>query len=166
MQGRSLPKHNSADRAVSPSALPIESKGLRKPPQIEPEMTVEIDNESVPMSIQVEEEEQEEGQEEEEEIYYQPSKFDKVSQQMLDELRNAFNLDPTGEAYTVVVAVTTSNGKIFNIKADSTEDQRFKDMEIWGKAFVEAEVTKTMTAFSKSEEARQRGKLVTKKSPI
>lgn len=84
-----------------------------------------------------------------EEIVYQPSNFDIVAQKMLDALREAWNLDPTGEHRAVVVAVTTSNGKSFYIMADSTEDQRFKDWEVWSKYYVESEVVKAKAAFSK-----------------
>lgn len=102
---------------------------------------------------------------EEEEETYVPSKIDRIAQRLEDALIQAFKLDPTGESYSVVVAVTTTQGKIFTVKADSTDDERFKDTEFWGRAYVEAEVTKTLTAFDQKEQARQQSKVL-KKSAV
>ena len=75
-------------------------------------------------------------------------KYLQVLQVVEDAIRDGITLDPSGENRAVVVAVTTTNGKIFEIVADSTDSQVFKGQEIWGKAYVEAEVTKVRTAFA------------------
>lgn len=76
--------------------------------------------------------------------------FEKMVQTMYDRLRSAFNLDPTGEFRGVAVVVTLDRGKTWTIEADSTESQKYGGMEIWSKAYVEAEVTKIKTAFPKN----------------
>lgn len=47
--------------------------------------------------------------------------FERCAQKMLDALREAYNLDPTGQFRGVAVMVTTDKGKIWNVTADSTE---------------------------------------------
>jgi len=69
-------------------------------------------------------------------------KYLRILQVLEDVVRDGINLDPTGESRAIVVAVTTTNGKIYEIIADSTDDQRFKGEQIWSKIYVEAEVTK------------------------
>lgn len=76
--------------------------------------------------------------------------FEKMSQKLFDALRDAYNLDPTGELRGVAVCVTQDNGKIWQIVADSTEDSRYSPQEVWTKSYVEAEVAKTKTAYAKS----------------
>lgn len=76
--------------------------------------------------------------------------FEKMSQKLFDALRDAYNLDPTGELRGVAVCVTQDNGKIWEIVADSTEDSRYSPQEVWTKSYVEAEVAKTKTAYSKA----------------
>ena len=83
----------------------------------------------------------------EEEMIYQPSKYDQIVQILEDALLEAYKLDPTGEGRAVVIGVTTTNGKIIEIVADSTDDQRFKGWEVWSRIFVEAEITKVKTAY-------------------
>lgn len=165
------PSQNTrADRAKahSPPDGMYEIQGLRKAHKIEPDQTVEvvleIESKQKPQAISSKPVIIEDDQEEE--ILYQPSKQDKIIQRMLDELQQAFKLDPTGENYSVVVAVTQDNGKIFTIKADSTDSAKYKDVEVLGRPYVEAEVTKTLTAFENKEQDRQRHKLLLRKSPV
>ena len=82
-----------------------------------------------------------------EEIDNSLTPFELMAQKMLDSLREAFNLDPTGEHRAVAVMVTIDKGKVWNVMADSTESQDYTGQEVWGKAYVEAEVAKTKTAF-------------------
>ena len=84
--------------------------------------------------------------------------FERMAQKMLDALREAYNLDPTGESRGVAVMVTVDKGKIWNVMADSTDGQSYTGQEVWGKAYVEAEVAKTKTAYPSTK--------ATKASPI
>lgn len=76
--------------------------------------------------------------------------YEKMAQKMLDALRSNYNTDPTGQFLTVAVMVSGDHGKTWNIRADSTEAQSYEGQEIWSAAYVEAEVAKTKTAYSKS----------------
>src|SRR5688500_8056345 len=78
----------------------------------------------------------------EEEQPLEPPKFDRLLQTLEDAVQQCLKLDPSGENRSVVIAVTTSKGKEFEVIADSTDDQRFKGWTIWSKIYVEAEVTK------------------------
>src|SRR5687768_11063348 len=78
----------------------------------------------------------------EEEQPIEPPKFDRLLQTLEDAVQQCLKLDPSGESRSVVIAVTTSQGKEFEVIADSTDDQRFKGWTIWSKIYVEAEVTK------------------------
>ena len=76
--------------------------------------------------------------------------FEKMSQKLYDSLRAAYNLDPTGELRAVAVVVSIDNGKTWKIVEDATEDSVYLGQEIWSKSYVEAEVAKTKTAYSKA----------------
>ena len=71
---------------------------------------------------------------------FKPSKFSRLSQYVIDELRKAYNIDPTGEAYTVVIATSHDKGQSFKICADSTDDQKMDGVELWSQKMVEKEV--------------------------
>lgn len=88
--------------------------------------------------------------------------FEHMAQKMLDALREAYNLDPTGEFRGVAVMVTVDKGKIWNVMADSTEAQVYTGQEVWTKAYVEAEIAKTQTAYHPPAAAMS----VKKASPI
>ena len=76
--------------------------------------------------------------------------FEKAAQSLYDELRKAYNLDPTGNLRCVAVVVSEDQGKTWHVKADSTETQTYKDQEQWSKVYVESEVAKTNEAYRKS----------------
>ena len=73
--------------------------------------------------------------------------FEQAAQSLYDELRKAYNLDPTGKMRTVAVVVSDDMGKTWVVKADSTETQVYKDQEQWSKVYVESEVVKTKQAY-------------------
>lgn len=73
--------------------------------------------------------------------------FEQAAQSLYDELRKAYNLDPTGKMRTVAVVVSDDMGKTWVVKADSTETQVYKDQEQWSKVYVESEVAKTKAAY-------------------
>jgi len=73
--------------------------------------------------------------------------FEQAAQSLYDELRKAYNLDPTGKMRTVAVVVSDDMGKTWVVKADSTETHVYKDQEQWSKVYVESEVAKTKAAY-------------------
>jgi len=73
--------------------------------------------------------------------------FEHAAQSLYDELRKAYNLDPTGKMRAVAVVVTEDQGKTWVVKADSTEGQIYRDKEQWSKVYVESEVVKTKEAY-------------------
>jgi CHASE3 domain sensor protein len=73
--------------------------------------------------------------------------FERANQSLYDELRKAYNLDPTGKLRAVAVVVSDDMGKTWVVKADSTETQQYKDQEQWSKVYVESEVAKTKVAY-------------------
>lgn len=71
---------------------------------------------------------------------FKPSKFSRLTQYVVDELRKSYNIDPSGENYTVVIAVSHDKGQSFKIRADSTDNQKLDGIELWSQKMVEKEV--------------------------
>lgn len=92
--------------------------------------------------------------------------FEKASQRLYDELRAAYNLDPTGQLRAVAVVVSEDGGKTWVVKADSTEVQQFKDQEQWSKVYVESEVVKTQAAYQNVATAAAAKPVTNKASPL
>jgi len=92
--------------------------------------------------------------------------FEKVAQSLYDELRKAYNLDPSGKLRAVAVVVTEDLGKTWIVKADSTEAQTYKDQEQWSKVYVESEVAKTKAAYHSSQQSQSQQRQTRKASPV
>ena len=91
--------------------------------------------------------------------------FELAAQTLYDELRKAYNLDPSGKLRAVAVLVTEDLGKTWIVKADSTEAQTYKDQEQWSKVYVESEVAKTKAAYHSSQ-SQQQQRQTRKASPV
>ena len=91
--------------------------------------------------------------------------FELAAQTLYDELRKAYNLDPSGKLRAVAVVVTEDLGKTWIVKADSTEAQTYKDQEQWSKVYVESEVAKTKAAYHSSQ-SQQQQRQTRKASPV
>lgn len=71
---------------------------------------------------------------------FKPSKLSRMTSLIVDELKKSYNIDPTGEEYTLIIASSLNKGQSFFTIADSTDDQKYVGQEIWGKAMIEKEM--------------------------
>jgi hypothetical protein len=81
---------------------------------------------------------------------YAPSKFERIAQSLQEALRQQHNLDPSGEQRTVAVIVTTTQGKTWDIIADSTEDSHFSDLKVYSKMAVDEELARASNEVQKT----------------
>lgn len=71
---------------------------------------------------------------------FRPSKFSRLVQFVIDELKRNYNIDPTGESFFLAICTSANKGQSYRIIADSTENQKHRGEDLWSAVMVQKEV--------------------------